>query len=202
MSQQPKTETDRLTNVIQVLQLGQKTGRLLVERNQGSDLEQGVITFVRGQISQASVNHYQGQDALIWLRSWGNCRFAFSAEQEAEGTGHIPTSRPVIQNPTTAPLSAKTTHPLPVPDNVARTGSRPDGQQYTSAWLATPYRTRQIEEGMHLIEKMGLTRTHRRLFLLIDGKRSIKELTRLMAYEPAETQKLLYDLERTGVIQR
>ena len=54
---------------------------------------------------------------------------------------------------------------------------------------------------MHLIEQMGLSRTHRRLFLLIDGGRTVKDLARLMAYEPEAVLRLLQDLERAGVIQ-
>lgn len=54
---------------------------------------------------------------------------------------------------------------------------------------------------MHLIEQMGLSRTHRRLFLLIDGGRTVKELIRLMSQNPEDVQRLLYDLERAGVIQ-
>jgi DNA-binding MarR family transcriptional regulator len=54
---------------------------------------------------------------------------------------------------------------------------------------------------MHLIEQMGLSRTHRRLFLLIDGGRTVKELIRLMSHDPEDVQKLLQDLERAGAIQ-
>lgn len=54
---------------------------------------------------------------------------------------------------------------------------------------------------MHLIEQMGLSRAHRRLFLLIDGRRTPQELVRLMAQDPAEVYRLLKDLERAGVVQ-
>lgn len=74
-------------------------------------------------------------------------------------------------------------------------------QPVPTAWLATPYRTRHIEEGMHLIEHMGLSRAHRRLFLLIDGGRTVKELIRLMSHDPEDVLKLLQELERAGVIQ-
>lgn len=213
MSQQPKTETDRLANVIQVLQLGQKTGRLIVERNEGPLFEQGVITFVHGQIIQASVNQQQGPDALNWLRSWGACRFTFTPEQRPPTTGHMPTlTPPMSARRTTTGYRTPGTSPLPVPpagpvypqqDTYTRiTGNlRGPGQPTPTAWLATPYRTRHIEEGMHLIERMGLSRTHRRLFLLIDGGRTVKELIRLMAHNPEDVQKLLQDLERAGVIQ-
>ena len=70
-----------------------------------------------------------------------------------------------------------------------------------TAWLAVPYRTRHMEEGIRLIEQMGLSRTHRRLFLLVDGNRTVKELIRLMSHDPDGVLKLLQDLEHAGVIQ-
>lgn len=206
MPQQPKTETDRLVNVIQVLQLGQKTGRLLVERNTGSLFEQGIITFVQGQVVQASVNQQQGPDALNWLKSWGACRFAFTAEQRPPTTAQMPTITsplPGYRAPETTPLPPAAPGPIPPRQMFTTiTGNLRATDQITpTAWLATPYRTRQIEEGMQLIERMGLSRTHRRLFLLIDGGRTVKELIRLMAHDPENVHRLLQDLQRAGVIQ-
>lgn len=214
MSQQPKTETDRLANVIQVLQLGQKTGRLVVERNEGPLFEQGIILFLNGQVIQASVNQQQGPDVLAWLKSWGACRFTFTPGQHPGTTTQIPMTQPppsttggsgfyrIIDRhsqttPSTGPIysqqdiSARTTGTL---------GSA-GPPRVPTAWLVTPYRTRHMEDGMHLIEQMGLSRTHRRLFLLIDGGRTVKELIRLMAHDPQDVLRLLQDLERAGVIQ-
>lgn len=209
MSQQPKTETDRLANVIQVLQLGQKTGRLVVERNEGSTLEQGIITFVNGQIIQASVNQQQGPDALNWLRSWGHCRFTFLLEQQKGMTGPMQTISPQtlaqrngFHQRNGSPLRPSSpTNPLYSQQLTNRTTGKLGEQRTPTAWLTTPYRTRHIEEGMRLIEHMGLSRIHRRLFLLIDGRRTVKELIRLMTHEPTEVLRLLQDLERAGVIQ-
>jgi len=47
---------------------------------------------------------------------------------------------------------------------------------------------------------MGLSRAHRRLFLLIDGKRSIDELAPLIGRTPDEVSELLRDLEHASVI--
>ncbi len=213
MSQQPKTETDRLANVIQVLQLGQKTGSLVVERNDGPHSEQGVITLVNGQIIQASVGQWQGQDALVWLSNWGHCRFSFSAEQKpmnSGNTGHMPAMSPLRESAYGQSFSSPlpTTKPGPMyrqqnPFTGARGNSPGSGSGPLSsmAWNATPLRIRQIEEGMHLIEQMGLSRAHRRLFLLIDGRRTFQELARLMSHEPAEVYRLLKELERAGVVQ-
>ena len=230
MSQQPKTETDRLANVIQVLQLGQKTGRLIVERHDGPQFEQGIITLVSGQVVQASLNQLQGPEAFSRLKNWGACRFAFTPDQRTSTNGRIPTLsiRPSPAQPPqtpgwgdtgnrasgtsplrnrasgTAPLPAQTPGSMYPQENIYNSTTRNLGgerQSTPTAWLATPYRTRHMEEGMRLIEQMGLSRTHRRLFLLIDGGRTVKELIRLMSHDPEDVQKLLQDLERAGVVQ-
>jgi DNA-binding IclR family transcriptional regulator len=47
-----------------------------------------------------------------------------------------------------------------------------------------------------------MPRTHRRLLLLVNGQRNISELTRILARPPEETQALLNDLERAGLIRQ
>ncbi|WP_376794784.1 DUF4388 domain-containing protein [Thermogemmatispora sp.] len=77
MPQQRQTVTNRLADVIEVVQLGRKTGLLTVERGEGSALEEGAITFVNGQPVQARLGPHSGADALRRLKLWGPCRFAF-----------------------------------------------------------------------------------------------------------------------------
>lgn len=208
MSQQPKTETDRLANVIQVLQLGQQTGMLIVERHNGSHVEQGIITIANGYIMHASVGQRQGQDALAWLGSWGHCYFSFSTEQKrgrVGNPGHTPrggeqsrresfSSPLLIAAPGQASSQANTL--------TRTTGNLGDsGPLMPTAWTITPSRICRIEEGMHVIERMGLSRTHRRLFLLIDGRRTLQDLVRLLPHEPGEIHRLLKELARAGVVQ-
>jgi len=69
--------TDNLLNVIQVIQLGHKTGSLMVERGEGGAREVGGLVFARGQIIEASSGNLVGEQALAWLKTWGICRFLF-----------------------------------------------------------------------------------------------------------------------------
>jgi uncharacterized protein DUF4388 len=208
MLQQPKTETDRLANVIQVLQLGKKTGVLIVERNNGPNAERGIITLVNGQIKQASVGQRQGQDAVAWLENWGLCRFSFSTEQKrnrADNPSQLPTPPPPkgargYSSSFTSPLPI-TTPGLTSSPQQTFTGTTGNGSLMPTIWGTTPFRTRHIEEGMRVIEQMGFSRAHRRLFLLIDGKRTLQDLVRLLTNESTEVYRLLKDLERAGVVQ-
>src|SRR5260370_8249834 len=86
MPQQPATSTDRLANVIEVIQLGRKTGILTTERNAGTMLEQGMIIFVKGQVTQASAGQYTGFSAFSVLKTWGACRFAFTPSAATQTT--------------------------------------------------------------------------------------------------------------------
>lgn len=63
------------------------------------------------------------------------------------------------------------------------------------------YSKESTDAVMRILDQQGLSRTHRRLFLLIDGRRSIKELATLISRTAGETATMLADLERAGLIQ-
>lgn len=74
------TATDALANVIEVVELGQRTGLLSVERGSGSVQETGEIYFVLGRPNYASLAGLRGREALAALSRWGGCRFSFDRE--------------------------------------------------------------------------------------------------------------------------
>src|SRR5215813_2307518 len=77
MAKPKVTATSQLSNVIEVVELGQRTGMLLVERGSGSVLEEGEIYFDVGRAIYASLAGLRGREALAALSHWGTCRFAF-----------------------------------------------------------------------------------------------------------------------------
>jgi hypothetical protein len=64
-----------------------------------------------------------------------------------------------------------------------------------------PYPILPYDEALAWIERVGLSRAHRRLFLLIDGYRTFPELVRLMGRVQEEVNALLRDLESAGLIR-
>ena len=71
------TVADRLSNIIEVVELGRRSGLLTVERGENQALEQGEVYFVQGRAIYALVEGLRGRDALSVLAGWGQCRFAF-----------------------------------------------------------------------------------------------------------------------------
>ena len=91
------TATDQLSNVIEVVELGQRTGMLLVERGSGSVLEEGEIYFVGGRAVYASLAGLRGREALAALGRWGACRFAFDRESMRPDANLTNPSEPAIR---------------------------------------------------------------------------------------------------------
>jgi hypothetical protein len=188
MSQIRETATDRLVSIIQLIQFGKRTGVLTARRGEGVALEEGSITFSKGQVTRASIGRHTGAEALNMLTTWGNCRFLFLSSDETE-TG------PFLQlSPSLDP--ARNTGPLDANGTVRE---RYNG--YASATPQAPYRIRPLDTALRMIENLHLSRAHRQLLLLIDGHRTVTELARLMSKSEQDITKLLQDLEQASAIQ-
>lgn len=210
MSQQRETVTDRLVSIIQIIQLGRKTGLLTARRGESITQEMGTITFLKGQITQTAVGRRRGSEALNWLTTWGNCRFTFVSSDTSDTSSLSPISSRVQENGkkdtdprlrSQWPFVHNQTGPLTAGESNSVEPHNPHTPLPASAIPAAPFRTRQIDSALRAIENMGLSRTHRRLLLLIDGQRSIPELVRLMGRSEQEVASLLHDLEQATVIQ-
>jgi hypothetical protein len=177
------TVTQRLADVVQALQITHKTGILQVNRD-GADsrtVEEGSIKLVNGQIVEASVGPLRGPEALSRLMSWA-CYFVFQPE----------TSTSQFSN----------TSQLPVTTGGARGYQNPgEVSQGFSVLYVIPQRTSQVNEVLPYFGQMGFTRAHRQLFLLIDGRRTVQELMRLMGYGLNDMNTLLADLARVGLLR-
>jgi hypothetical protein len=203
MSQKRGTITDRLLNVIQVLQLGKKTGHLTVERDEGEGQQKGEIIFVQGQVTQAYGGILRGQEALNWLSTWGACRFIFVPATPEKTTS--PLAPEAIRPPrTTQPLgntNPRLITPIPAFHQGSEWASTTDSLASAPYGLAVPHRVRSVNVSLYLLDQERLSRAHRQLFLLIDGNRTITELVRLTRRSPEEIQRLLQELEHIGVIE-
>ncbi len=67
--------------------------------------------------------------------------------------------------------------------------------------VRAPERMQNGSEALALLERFRLTRLHRHVFLLLDGKRTIYDLVRLTGRSLNEVDRLLVDLERIGLIR-
>jgi uncharacterized protein DUF4388 len=92
MTKPKVTATSRLADVIEVVELGRRTGLLMVERGSGEMVEEGEIYFLNGRATYAAVERVRGQDALAVLGGWGACRFSFDTESGRPATNLSPSA--------------------------------------------------------------------------------------------------------------
>src|SRR5258706_16334152 len=79
MAQQREATTDRLVSIIASIKMERKSGQLRVRRGEGITSEEGILTFIQGQVMQASIGRRSGADALNWLCTWGQARYIFTS---------------------------------------------------------------------------------------------------------------------------
>lgn len=194
---------DQLLRIIREIQLGRQSGVLTAQRGEGATLEEGSITFIKGQVMQARVGRRTSADALNWLSTWRNCHYHFASTASSEANSPGEQGRPRGQE--TIPFSpVLPTLPPSPPIRAMNTGDVHGASSPLATPVhppAAPYRTQQVDEALRIIDHRRLSRTHRHLFLLIDGYRSTTELIHLLRRSEQEVYNLLHDLEEAALIK-
>jgi hypothetical protein len=219
MSQQQEMMTDRLVSVISSIQRERRSGVLTAKRGEGVFLEEGTIVFINGQISQASAGRLRDSAARNWLSTWESCRFLFVPTSSGAGV-HVSqpalpargraTSPPALGPPPHMTNSRRPDSRTPMPSSLAgQEGPQGAGEgegigergRINTPASRAPYPIQHLDAALRLIEQQGLSRVHRQLFYLIDGRRSIVDLVRLTGKRERELSQLLGDLEHAHVIR-
>jgi hypothetical protein len=193
MAQQREAITDHLIGIIANIKMERRSGQLRVRRGEGLTSEEGVLTFIQGQVTQASVGRRSGADAVNWLSTWGQAQYVFTSSEADSGANFAVTA--LLSSP---------------PDKIATNPGLRTGQVHTDRLETEPLpappqevprASVKLSEAIARIERAGLSRTHRRLYLLIDGYRSVDDLEPFIGRKAEEVRSMLRDLEWLGVIQ-
>jgi Domain of unknown function (DUF4388) len=225
MAKSRDTSTDRLSNVIEVVELGRRSGLLAVERGAGATLEQGEIYFISGRATFAATDHLRGREALAALGQWGPCRFAFepAAPQPIPnlsgqmGTVRAPIDRRAAPQPGVpsavggtssfgwgAPPGQPAYPPASQPGPAISSGtwgsSQPGSANATGPLGRRPRRAPDVRDLMATVTAYNLTRSHRTILLLADGAHNVLDLARLSSKSIDEVTELLAELEARGLI--
>lgn len=197
MAQQREATTDRLVGIIAHIKMERKSGQLRVKRGEGPTTEEGTLTFAQGQVTQANVGRRSGAEAVNWLSTWGHARYMFLA---ATGDAEAPFAcTPLACSPGTTVTSPSLPTARVNTDRLDTESLKLTPPPLSNAEV--PCLCIHLHEASAHIERVGLSRAHRRLALLIDGHRSVHELAPLIGKGVEETRSMLHDLEWLGVIQ-
>lgn len=198
----------RLVTFIQSIQLRLRSGLQTAKHGKRTIIEDRSRVFVNGQATDNEIRQYTSLEAFNRLNSWETGQISLVTRHSLS----VPYFKPTYPNTTgnspvvSKPATLRNTQPLShEPDGRRKSPqTRPlsplsspiSAQEHlNSKRNKVPQPSRSFSTALQLIEFMGFSRAHRRLFLLIDGNRSIDELARLMGRTPEDVSELLRNLE-------
>jgi hypothetical protein len=198
---------ESLSDLLEVARVKQRQGMLRAEYTLGGQLEEGEIYLAAGQPIYARTGRLVGKEALDYLQSWRNIRFAFVTDTPRPVANLYSNSR---HNPVTSPLP-HFSRPLQTPRQSPVTGNL---QWNPLEQMRAPEQSTPILESTPGFENMvplkhgperdifslGLSRRQRLIYFLIDGQRSVADLARTTNKTLAEIEAVVNELQHMGLI--
>ena len=217
-------EAESLRDILALIRLRKQSGLLSVEHYSGLRFEEGEILIQDGQPTHAHSGQLTGQDALMFLLGWHQVYFTFLADQRQQPanisvtppannrnaigvhTSVIPLSPgspQVTQVNTTENIPAISTK-LPLAKlNGDTTSVEINDPMYRPGDPITPaleWLVPQKLETERDILSLPLTRPQRSIYLLVDGHRTVADLSRCTRRSMQEIERLLIELQEQGLI--
>ncbi len=164
-----------------------QSGLLKAEWVQGGRTEKGELYLLAGQPMYARVGKVSGPDALAYMLTWRTVQFSFLADAP----------RPPANLPSPLPLFPYGGAALPTPsrDHAQISGSTAKGNHAQREPLI-PRKT----ESERSVRSLPLTRHQRLVYFLIDGQRTMTDLSRCTGRTPREVEAIVRELYHIGLI--
>jgi len=218
---------ESLSDVLELVRIRRQSGSLSVERFQGGRFEEGEVYFQGGQPTYAHTGNMSGQEALTWMLNWHQVFFTFIVENQdtaATITSGIPanpgnalaTNVPTASFPATPPGgSANRNVPTPasiLPQINSRERPRSVNEAEKSSKLGehsgggvtgTPGLEWLVPQKVGKerdVLSLPLTRPQRSIYLLVNGRRTISDLSRCTRKSMQEIELLLSELREQDLI--
>jgi hypothetical protein len=202
---------ENLSDVIELIHKRRQSGLLSIERIYGGLFEEGEIYFRGGLPIYARQSSVAGVDALSRLLRWHQVHFAFLTDQP-QPAANIPATISVRANVATMtdPTAQSINPPRPNSNNTAPFNGR--SQEVISGGNSqSVFPLTGNTPGLEWLvpQKLGndrnvlslpLTRPQRSIYLLIDGKRTVSDLSRCTRKSFQEIERLLSELQERGLI--
>ncbi len=214
-------EAESLRDILALIRMRKQSGLLSVEHYSGLRFEEGEILIQGGQPTHAHTGQLTGQDALAYLLGWHQVYFTFLADQQqlpasisvtapannsnafGVGTAVIPHTQRSSQVNMTENVSVTSTKLPPVTSNVGSSSVGINDTMYSPNNSMTPGLEGLVPQKLateHDILSLPLTRPQRSIYLLVDGHRTVADLSRCTRRSMQEIERLLIELQEQGLI--
>ena len=196
-----KGKAERLDDVLESAHVRRQTGMLTIEHTQGGRVELGELYLQAGQPVYARVGQLIGQDALNYLLRWRNISITVATEDTSEPAGTLAARDTASDVAVSSPLLQHS--------SLNGNGSREEvSERGKGNWNnSSPTNTPEVEwlvpqkRGVERdVLSLPLTRRQRLIYLLVDGRRTIADLSRCTGKNAQEVQLILRELQEQGLV--
>lgn len=176
MALQGNLEDFELTDVFQLIQLGQKDGGLRIQ----SEDDVGIVYFKEGIVIHAKTNSIQGEAAIDTILSWRKGRFVFNPNEETlQRTVDLPIQQVILEAARRIDEMTKIQKLIPSFDVVVNIIEVPEAG----------------------VEKIHLKPGEWKILSFVDGSRIIRDIASKASVSEFETARILYGLISSGLVK-
>lgn len=176
MALQGNLEDFELTDVFQLIQLGQKDGGLRIQ----CEDDVGIVYFKEGIVIHAKTNSIQGEAAIDTILSWKKGRFVFNPNEETlKRTVNLPIQQVILEAARRIDEMTKIQKLIPSFDVVVNIIEVPEAG----------------------VEKIHLKPEEWKILSFVDGSRVIKDIASKASVSEFETARILYGLISSGLVK-
>ena len=172
---------DSVSNMLELARIRRQSGRLAVEQASNGRIQEGEIHLQAGQPVYARLGQIVGQEALTRLLTLRNVQVTFQLDT------------PAVSFP--APSSGNSALPPSIEQSNGNDSSRISPSSPGIEWLVP--QKRSIE---HDVLSLPLTRRQRFIYFLVDGRRSLSDLSRCTGKTIQEIELILRELQAQGLV--
>jgi hypothetical protein len=181
-----KRDAEGLGDLLSTLYIQQQSGLLNVECLQNGRQEEGELYILAGQPIYARIGKQGGQEALKRLLLWRPLRFSFAVDAPRP-----PANLPASVGVSPVPAHVQPTVAARVPGSPPMNGAHPPREQMVPHKIGMPRQALSL----------SLTHRQRMMYFLINGQRTIADLSRTSGKTVSEVEEVLQELQYHGLIQ-
>jgi len=205
-----KGKAESLDDVLALARMRRQSGILTIEHTQGGRVEEGEVYLQVGQPVYARVGQLVGQDALNWLLKWRSIYFTIGPEDPGLPVGTPATGNGTDNGTATAPslraAPSLSQNPQLVGDISRKlaserfAGDGNDSSQRNSVAPGVEWFVPQKRSIDRDVLSLPLTRRQRFIYFLVDGRRTISDLSRCTGKNIQEVELILRELQEQGLV--
>jgi len=165
-----------ITDVFQLVQLGQKDGVLRIQTADNL----GVVCFKSGKVAHAQTNSIQGEPAIDTILGWKKGRFTFNpGEETPQHTVDLPIQQVILEAARRIDELTRVQKLIPSFDMVIEI----------------------IEVPQEGVEKIQLNPREWKVLSFVDGILTVKQIARKSNISEFETAKIFYGMISSGLVK-